>query len=418
MGSLIRSEIKKFSRYRKNRILLLVLAIFLISSNVYYRMKEKNYPEYFSDETETSISIAKKRLGEIESELLYYESGEITEEEKDQLLIEKKRQENEYMYETMMLNIIGSKHDKKSSNLKKIILEDEAEEYFLPYTIKRLENIIEADKEDVVSPVTLKVRNITMNEIKRRKTYYDYLSDNNIDVIMNPYVNTGVNSIKGLLENNMIIVIFIILTFLTMDMFLSEIEEDSYKLLYIQPFERKRIFLSKVISMTIIISVIFLLLIGINFIVNSVINGVGDPNYPFAASENIKRISLNNETMNFIIITIRKNIIMSILLILTVLFFNVVLISFLSIYTDSAAKTMGIEIILIMLTLLLREFFSANDIAQSFMPFTYIFTQDILKEKINVNYIIGIILNIGLAGILLWGSCRKFVKKDFLGSKV
>lgn len=412
MGYLIKSEIIKFFRNRKNRILLLVLIVFLISSNIFYKVKEKNYPEYYFNERETSINIAKNRLSDIQGELELYEIDDnLTEKEVEKLLIEKKKQENEYLHETMLQNIVAIKKGKM------FFVEDEVKKIFLPYTIKRLENIIEAYKEGVIPPETLNVRKITMDEIKRRKVYYDYLNDNNIEASINPYTNTGVNSIYGLLENNMVFIMFIIFTFLTMDIFLSEVEEDSYKLLYIQPFERKWIFYSKIISMTIIIAFIFLLLLGVNFIVNSIINGIGNLSYPFAASRNIKRISLNNKPTDFIIITIRTNIIMSLLLIFTVLFFNIILISFLSVYTDSTTKTVGIVLILIMITLLLREFFPPDIIAQSFIPFTYIFTQDILIGKINVNYIIGIILNISLSLILLIASSQKFIRKDFLGSK-
>ena len=79
---------------------------------------------------------------------------------------------------------------------------------------------------------------------------------------------------------------------------------------------------------------------------------------------------------------------------------------------------MGIEILMIMLSLLFRKFVSPNSIIHGITPFSYIFTEDVLINRYNTNYIFGILLNLILSGILLFISYKRFKNKDFLGSGV
>ena len=145
---------------------------------------------------------------------------------------------------------------------------------------------------------------------------------------------------------------------------------------------------------------------------------MGDFKEPIAVSENIGRLSINKENTDFEIIPTGKYIFLSIILFLAVIFFNIIFISFLSVFTDSLTKTMGIEILMIILALLFRKFVSPNSTIHGITPFSYIFTEDVLINRYNTNYIFGILLNLSLSGILLFISYKKFRNKDFLGSRV
>lgn len=295
--------------------------------------------------------------------------------------------------------------------------EDEALEKLLDLKIERINNIVEADKEKLVPESTLKLRKITMDDIRRKSVFYNYLADNDLSYDVNPYTSTGVLSIAKLLENNVILLIFIIFIFLSMDMFLSEVEEGSYKTAYTQPYERRKIFFSKVIGMVLFITLVFLIVLSLNFIINTILNGIGDFKEPLSVTENINKICLNNKNIEFKIISIGKSIILSIILFLAVVFCNIGFISLLSLFTDSTVRTMGIEISLLILFLLLRKFVLSNNLIHALSPLSYIFTQDVLTEKYNTNFNFGILLNLALTGIFLFISYRKFNSKDFLGSR-
>lgn len=164
--------------------------------------------------------------------------------------------------------------------------------------------------------------------------------------------------------------------------------------------------------------VVLLLMVGINLLVNTILNSLGDFSEPVVVSENIGKITLNRDNVEFKIISIGKNILLSMGLFLAVTFFNIGFISVLSTYTDSVSKTIGIEVLLILLSLLLRKFVLPNSITHLLTPFSYIFAQDVLVQRYNTSYILGILIGLVVSAILLFISYKKFENKDFLGSKV
>lgn len=359
----------------------------------------------FESEDEATKQLLQKEYGSLEK----------IEEAKELLEIEVQRNKKESSY--VQIPFILQKQSKPRKG-KVVENEEEIIREILDVKIKRTNNIIEASEEGVVPESALKLREITMDDIRRKNVYYNYLKENNLKYNPNPYTNTGVFSITTLLENNMLFLIFIIFTFLSIDLFLLEVEEGSYKIIYTQPYERGKIFISKIISTILIMVLILVVILVVNFLVNTILNETGDFREPIAVSENISSLFLNKENIDFKIISTGKHILLSIILFLTVIFFNIVFISFLSVFTDSITKTMGIEILMIMLSLLFRKFVSPNSIIHGITPFSYIFTEDVLINRYNTNYIFGILLNLILSGILLFISYKRFKNKDFLGSGV
>lgn len=430
MDRLIRAEIIKLLKARKNKILLLALVLLILMTNIYYRYKQNIYMDELEKETTISYNSAQMRINNVMTELARFDSEEETDkmilirdygsiekaEAKRGLLeieLERNKKESSYVQSLMLL-------EKQLVTGRGITIEDENDmlRQILNLKIRRTNNIIEADKEGVVPESALKLRKITMDDIRRKNTYYNYLYDNDIMYSINPYTNTGVFSISKLMENSTILFIFLILTFISIDLFLSEVDEGSYKVVYIQPYDRSKIFFSKILAIILFIILILVIILSINFIANTILNGSGDFSEPIAVTRNINKISLNNENIEFKIISIGNNILLSILLFLIVVFFNIVFISTLSIFTDSTIKTVGIELILIILSLLLREFLSPDSIVHSIFPYSYIFVQDVLIQRFKTNYILGILLDIGLSAALMFVGHKKFIKKDFLGSKV
>ena len=261
MIGLIKNETKRIFKSRKNRIFLIVLILSILLVNIYYREKYKNFMEELEKETTISNDSAQVRIRkalvelsrfekeEIDEELLVKEYGSIEKAEKarELLEIEIQRNKQEATYSQIPLILQKQLRPKKGK-----VVEDEEKiiEEILDLKIKRTNNIMEANEEGVVPKSALKLRKITMDDIRRKNVYYNYLKENNIKYNPNPYTNTGVFSITALLDNNILFLIFIVFTFLSIDIFLLEIEEGSYKIIYTQPYERGKIFISKIISAT------------------------------------------------------------------------------------------------------------------------------------------------------------------------
>ena len=77
---------------------------------------------------------------------------------------------------------------------------------------------------------------------------------------------------------------------------------------------------------------------------------------------------------------------------------------------------MGIEIIMIILSLLFRKFISPNSIIHRITPFSYIFTEEVLIDRYNANYIFGILLNLMQNERILKESFDTFLYKEEIGN--
>lgn len=68
----------------------------------------------------------------------------------------------------------------------------------------------------------------------------NYILDNEIQPILNPYDMTGANALKLFLSGNNLIIFMFLIALLAIDIYLSEVEEGSYKLSFTQPFKRRQ----------------------------------------------------------------------------------------------------------------------------------------------------------------------------------
>jgi ABC-type transport system involved in multi-copper enzyme maturation permease subunit len=428
MGKIIINEGIKFFKSRKNKLLIGLIIVLIISINIWGKNQRNNFYNKKLESLNLSYDIAQTQIKTLQDRIQFLEETE-EEEELDKELEGKfqleKTELNEklqlYNNESTRVNMIRSIIEdiiKKEGGKKALYSEEEQKEYYINFSISRYNNILEAYEKNFVPRDLLELRGTSIYDIKRELFSLKYAQENQTDYSINPYKNTGVDSINTLFQNIIIIILFSVFTFFIIDIFLSEIEEGSYKLLYTQPYERRNVFFGKIFSIFIVTALIFFLIIGVQLLIGTIVNGIGSNKAPFVASENIMNLSLTNEETGFQMITISKNIRLSIIAILTVLLLNISIIGFLSIHTDSLTKTLGIEIILILLTVIIRHFVPMDQIIHGLNPFSYLFTQDIITQRINGNYLLGILLNLGLSVVLILLSYQKFNKKDFLGAKV
>lgn len=332
-------------------------------------------------------------------------------------LEEKHKLLNNEANKTNMINSLLNDLIKALEGKRALFTQEEQKQMYLRYSIDLMSNNIEAYEKGYLPRELLELRKTSINEFKRELFRLTYLQENNIDYNINPHTNTGINSISKIFQNNIILIIFVIMGFMIVDVFLSEVGEGSYKLLYTQPYKRKNIFFGKIISVFLILTSLFIAILVIQFLVGTLSNGIGDINSPYTVIENLMRLSISENNIRFKMIPEIKAIGLSIILLILTIMLNISIISLLSVYTDSISKTIGAEIVLIFMTVLIRNFIFEEQSIHGLNPFSYIFTQDVLTGRINSSYLLGIILNIGL--IVLCGllSYMKFNRKDFLGDK-
>ena len=297
MGRIIKYEIRKFFSKKKNKLLILLLLVFIFFINIYnYQIYEK-YDEKIIEDYKFIAESAKST-----ADVTYLKLTELyglSEEEKGEHEGQIKKLEGQLKFfsqESNITNRISNSLDKAE--------DPEWNRLICKYLGQRYANIVESYEKGGIDDVYLKEQKINIQEVKHYKYKYEYLLEKKIYIQINEYKPSGVYSLDLLLKDHNILVMMLIVALLSMDVFLSSVMEGSYKLEYTLPFKRNKIFLGKVISILIIITGILVFMFLLNFIINSIIFGIGDIRYPHIVSDTINKISLKGNQGNFLAISL------------------------------------------------------------------------------------------------------------------
>lgn len=402
MGKVVKSELYKFFKSKKNLLVILTFFIYILGFNLY---NFKQYKDYMFKESTVYLSNRAKAEGIIDTKLMKFESdASLTDEEKDRLQQEIKF----YNVERIQIKVMedGYKKDKPEEYNSILIAENQ-----------RYKNIMNGLDSGIITESFLSERNMNIETMNKKIKLNQYILDNEIQPILNPYAMNGVNTLVMFLEGNNLLVLIFLITLLSADMYLSEVEEGSYKISFTQPFERKYIYFGKIIIIVGISLLLIFLGSILNFIINSAIFGIGDMNYPIITSDSIKKLSLGEKNGELLLIPTWQYILMGYGELLPILFFTIGLIMFVSIYFDSNSKTLGVSVMLLLLAFVFTNLFSKESILNLVYPYSYLFTRNIIEAKVRSNFFFGILLNSSLSIVLLILSYYKFVNKDFLGAK-
>lgn len=402
MNKIIKNEMYKFFKSRKNIIIMILFFVYLLVINLY---NLKQYGLYMK-ETEQLYENRYNQAGSmLVSKKISLEKDEGLTSEKKEIL---EREIEFYGVERLKLVLMANTYgEDKPANYKNILTVENG----------RYENIIKGMSNGSITEEFLDDRNLKIEDIYKTMYLNQYILENEIQPLLNPYIMTGANSLSMFLDGNNLIILMFIIALLSIDIYLSELAEGSYKLSYTQPFRRNQIFLGKVIT----IIIISLALIGLgailNFVIVSIIYGVGDMNYPLITGEVIKGISFSGNHGRYIILPLWKYVILGFSLLIPIMLFTIAVVIGISILTDSNSKTLALSIMLIGLAFIFKNFVSRQSIVNLIYPYSYLFVRDVIELKNYSNYLLGILLNTLIAIGLFIMSYHKFIHKDFLGAR-
>lgn len=410
MKKIIRYEVTKFFTKRKNKLLFLLLFAYIIFINVYNYQMYKTYNDKIIEQYKLIAANSQSERDFLQLDLLLY-SG-MSEEQKhrynERIEVLEKRLNylNPEVSITSRINNALSKADDPEWN-----------RLLCKYLGERYTNIIDSHENGYIDDYYLRERKMNIEEAKHYKYKYNYLSENNIQLMLNEYEPSGSNTILLFLKENSILIIILIVALLSMDTFLSSSMEGSYKLEYTQPFRRERIYWGKIISSFIIIIGILIFMILLSFIINSIIFGIRDFSYPHVVSATIKKLTFEGNQDQFIMIPLSSKLILGFLMMVTLIFLTIALIFFLSILTDSMEKTLGISIVIVITAFTFNIIASRESIVNLIYPYMYCFYENTISGFYRANYLLGITMNISLGTAFILLSFSKFVKKDFVDSR-
>jgi len=408
MGKIIMYELTKFFNKRKNKLLILALFLFVLGANIYNYKLYKHYNDRIVEEYRIISEKAKSKLQGLYNELMVYR--EWGEGEGPFYKERIKSIEGEMNFLKIEFSVTG-----RISNDFRNVGDPQWNRIICKYLSQRYANIIESYEKGYIDDTYLRDRKTNIEEARYNRYKYDYFLENKIPLQENKYEPNGVNSINLFFEDSNILILVIIIALLSMDVFLSPVIEGSYKLECTNHFERKNIFIGKVITIFLIMFSILAVVLLLGFLINSFIFGIGDFNYPQVVSGSINELTLKTYENNFTVISMSRKILLGVLMIVALIFFTIALIMMLSIFTDSTEKTLGVTMILIITAFTFNITADMESIVNLLHPYMYCFYENVISGFYRSNYLFGIIINIGLGMLFILISYFRFTRKDFLG---
>lgn len=429
MIELIQVEFLKVFKSKKNKIMFALLLAVIVAFVFYNIYMKNNYLDTFKKQYDNSHMINVSRVQELTTGIKYFNEleelgtgselikryDEIIGNSSDKKDIEKLKEElhhmsreNAYLSNIFIntRNMFNSR-DNTEDNL----------DHLLDLEIRRYENLREAYDKGVLGNLILDINDLDRGIIEREVTRLTAISEKGEKYNYNPYKNTGLYMMDNIFNGIFPLIIFILLTILGMDIFLSENDGGGYKLTYSYPYTRKSILNAKFISMFSILILTVLLILLILGVAGSIVNGFGDISNSNVIDVNTGSFVFSNkENVKFTTVNDIQNIVLKSMLFIITVGMNISLISMIAIISDSESFSIGMEIGLISITLIMRLFIPKDNILHLLNPFTYLFAEDILHFNYNSNYLLGLVINISLTILFYIISRLKFQSKDFLGS--
>lgn len=399
MRILIIHEIKRFFKNRKN-IMVMGLFLFLTIAMFFYNtyqgsMHMKDVGRGYFNQGRQSSSIAAslnsilEELGQVEGE-----SPEFTQSRIDY-----------FTQEAKYLSSIGHFYE-----------QNKEKDYKYINIVKRdlFSYMLEGYEDGIITIEEVQRRGYTPESLFHLSQYTNHLVDMDIQPMLNVYNIDAANGMVMFLGGGNLTILMFLIAMIIVDIYLKEIMDRSYKISFTQPYERKQIFLSKAIVITMISIGLILFSAAFNFILYGTMGGLGNWQYPMMSKESLMGLSLNSLASDLLILPLWKYLLMGFVLLIFLTLFMVIFILYISIRTDSNNQTIGITVIFLFMAFVFSMFLSEKSIINLWYPLSYLFVDKVISVTNRSNYIIGILLNGIGSTILFILSYNKFIKKDFL----
>ena len=303
MDKLIAFEIKKFIKQRKNIILIITILLLTGTYAFYCKYLDK------------ANSINEIRMEEFNIESLKQALNNIDESDSENPVYKNFKSE---------LDLRENKLTALRSNNWKEALEKDIDIY----------NLMLSTNSTILGSVQSLKWEITKNQ---------YLIDNNIKPINDEYSTEAINFTKNIIKVLFPTLIIFFIIIINSDIISKEYDFGTIQILMYQIKSRKKIFLYKFLFILALDIIIILFLFLFFFIINTLINGFGNFNYPLMVIEK------GNYILNTQSYFLSKNII---LIILSIIFLSSLTITISSISENSInAITISITTILILFIL-------------------------------------------------------------------
>jgi ABC-type transport system involved in multi-copper enzyme maturation permease subunit len=397
MTKLIKFELFKLHKSKKNKFLFGVLIVFLIGLIIFEKFQYNNFAKkevekYTSQEVLAIEALRNKYI------LLAKEENEV------------QRAKAEF-----------GEIERKSSQILKVLLKDEKNfdsRTFLRYKIIKYENYIRAYEEGLIDDLFLRIINADISKLKLESFELKNFEESEMDFIANPYTVNGLRALDLLFRDKNPIILLGILALMVLDIFSSEIDEGSYKTIYTQPYSRQYIFISKIISSSIFVILTYIIVTIIFFIIVSFIYGIGDINYPVSIVSNNQLFSFfskHNSLNEFRIISMGWNLLLKYLSFIPFLICTVIIGIAIVVILNSYIDGLSIIFVIGMIDYSFNILIYGDAKIWSYLPSSYLKIGSIFSGANRVSLVNGILIFLIISILFLIISKNKIVNRDLSG---
>lgn len=401
MTKLIKLEWIKFVESRKNRMVFVLIFVFLLGLVFYNQIQ---YKSYLINEEKSMIEQRNKANSFLKI---------------IPLLIENNKEYKENPEETLFL-----KNEEKQSLLLEYYYKDfkvEDSTNILKTQNEKFENLIFGEENAFIKTNILNARGQAPLKLMRYISQNNYIIDKEIQPIINPYELNGVNFLLLLLRGYTPLILMIFTVLLSIDIFSSEMEEGSYKLYFTQPFSRKSIYWSKILSGAFFSLGLLIALISLFFLLISLTHGIGEYYYPQAIASSKILLSFTSKIQDlgqFNIVSKAKLIGLGYVLMFIVSLSLIIFTIFISIIFKSTSKTLGVFTSIILVGFVMDMFLKETSLFRFYFPLSYTNIERVIYGEINSSYILGITMSIFIIISLSIAGERIIDKSDLLGGEM
>lgn len=387
--ALIAFEIRKFFAKKKNYV---VIAILMVFNLIYIGLNLEIEADYMSYMNGTDIT---SRIEQLTTNITSLKDGKI----------DKRKDEIIKMYEED-LRLLQAK--------SKAVSEDNWKEN-LRIDILLGEKSIEEVKSGKVEPIS------NLEEVESELEQNKILLEKDIRPISLGTTMEGLNFLRTSLNDIMPVLIVIMIFILSGDIIAGDIEEGTYKILFLQPISRGKILNSKIVANIILCLGATLITFLIFFIGLGIMNGFGNPEYPVKALQIFdKNIGSLQEAMGFI--PMIKVVLYALTLESALIIFMVCLSTLISTVVNSSGTATSIAITMSVGIYLINSQLGLFKGAMKFIPFSYIEASKVVSGQlalkyndIGLNYINGVMV-LSIGAIIFYLISLMYLSKKEIGN--
>lgn len=398
MQSLLKIELYKLAKFRKNRIVVAMLIIYIFASIGFQYYQSKTY---LNEKGAYFI-----RLSEYSGVKAAAIDAEISNLESLEGVVEPRMSDRLELFTNLT---------RAQSNIGFFMQKEEkSNDAFIVYSqVNLFQSLIDALERDLFTEEEILQRNYHIDDLKQDLELAEYWNTYKDEVVLNPYTVTGVSGLRVFFsyENLFILTIFII--FIVLDVFLIESLGGTYKLIMTLPKSRWSIYVSKVLTMIIVAVILLTGAILLRFSISVIIGGLGNWADPVVSRESLYGLSIIGKKAEPIIISSSEYILKGFILLNSVMYSFVLMLTMVAVFTDKVDQTLFIVLSILLLTFILGTLVQKTSSVHMWYPYMGLFISDVIQVTKQSNFMISNVLNLILGTVSFLIGGLYFNQKDF-----